>query len=134
MIYWLSFYILKFIAVAYFRGHGTGKENLPKRGPYIGVFNHNSLVDVVAITLVLNSRITTMAKHALFQIPVLKWWLRAVGLFPVVRDAGDDEAFQKALAILKNGGVFFIAAEGTRLIGWSRVCDAGSHAVLPDGR
>jgi 1-acyl-sn-glycerol-3-phosphate acyltransferase len=115
VIYWLSFYILKFIAVVYFRGRAQGRENLPKRGPYIGVLNHNSFVDVVAMTLVLKSRATAMVKHSLFQIPILKWWLHAVGLFPVVRDAGDDEAFQKALAVLKQGGIFFIAAEGTRL-------------------
>lgn len=115
MIYWLSFAILKFFALVYFRGKGEGMENFPARGPYIGVLNHNSFVDISAITLVAKSRITTMAKHSLFEIPVLGWWLRAIGLFPVVRDAGDEKAFQKALDVLKRGGIFFIAAEGTRL-------------------
>ena len=114
MIYWLSYYILKFITLVYFRGRAQGRENFPARGPYIGVINHNSLVDVAAATLVVNSRITTMVKHSLFEVPVLSWWLRALGLFPVARDSGDEEAFQKALAILKKGGIFFIAAEGTR--------------------
>jgi len=115
VIYWISYYILKFFALVYFRGRADGLENLPAEGPYIGVLNHNSFVDVAAITLVVKTRITTMAKHSLFQIPFLSWWLRAIGLFPVVRDSGDDQAFQRALEVLKKGGVFFIAPEGTRL-------------------
>lgn len=114
MIFWLSYYILKFIALVYFRGRVEGRENLPVRGPYIGVFNHSSFVDVAAATLVITSRVTTMAKHSLFEIPVLRWWLRAVGLFPVIRDSGDEQAFNQALAHLKHNGIFFIAAEGTR--------------------
>lgn len=115
MIFWISYYVLKIIALVYFRGRADGLKNLPAKGPYIGVLNHNSFVDVAAVTLVVKTRITTMAKHSLFQIPFLSWWLRAIGLFPVVRDAGDEQAFEKALDILRNGGVFFIAAEGTRL-------------------
>lgn len=100
--------------LVYFRGRAEGRENFPARGPFIGVLNHNSLVDIAAATLVINFRASTMAKHTLFKIPVLRWWLHAVGIFPVVRDASDEQAFQKALAFLKNGGIFFIAAEGTR--------------------
>ncbi len=100
--------------LVYFRGRTEGRENFPARGPFIGVLNHNSLVDIAAATLVINFRASTMAKHTLFKIPILKWWLHAVGMFPVVRDAADEQAFQKALAVLKNGGIFFIAAEGTR--------------------
>jgi len=114
VIFWLSYYVLKFIALVYFRGRVEGRENLPARGPYIGVFNHSSFVDVAAATLVINSPVTTMAKHSLFEIPVLRWWLRAVGLFPVIRDSGDGQAFNQALAHLKRNGIFFIAAEGTR--------------------
>lgn len=114
MVYWLSYYILKFIMLVYFRGRAEGRENFPARGPFIGVLNHNSLLDVAAATLVINFRATTMAKHTLFQVPVLKWWLRAVGMFPVARDASDQEAFQRALTLLQNGGIFMIAAEGTR--------------------
>lgn len=115
MIYWLSYYLLKIITLLYFRGRAEGLENLPAKGPYIGVLNHNSFVDVAAISLVAKSRVTAMVKHSLFEIPFLRWWLRAIGLFPVVRDSGDDQAFQKALDVLKKGGVFFIAPEGTRL-------------------
>lgn len=114
MIYWLSYFVLKFLMLVYFRGHAKGRENFPARQPFIGVINHNSLLDVAAATLVIRFRATTMAKHTLFQIPILKWWLRAMGIFPVIRDGSDEEAFQRALAVLREGGVLIIAAEGTR--------------------
>jgi 1-acyl-sn-glycerol-3-phosphate acyltransferase len=58
-----------------------------------------------------------MVKHTLFEVPVLRWWLRAVGLFPVVRDSGDEHAIENALNVLRGGGIFFIAPEGTRMHG-----------------
>lgn len=114
MIYWISAFILKLFAKIYLRGKGYGRENLPDTGPYIGVVNHNSNLDAVAMALVIKHRVHTMAKESLFRVPVLKWWLKAVNMFPVVRDASDQEAFERALNLLKNGEILFMAPEGTR--------------------
>ena len=114
MLFWISVFIFKIFAKIYLRGKGFGKENFPEKGPYIGVVNHNSNMDAVAMALVAKHRVHTMAKESLFRIPILKWWLRAVGMFPVVREASDQEAFNNALNLLKKGEILFMAPEGTR--------------------
>lgn len=114
MIYWISAFIFKLFAKIYLRGKGYGKENFPDKGPYIGVVNHNSNLDAVAMALVVKHRTHTMAKDSLFRVPILKWWLKAVGMFPVVRDAADHEAFDNALNLLNRGENLFMAPEGTR--------------------
>ncbi len=114
MIYWISAFIFKMFAKIYLRGKGYGKENFPDQGPYIGAVNHNSNLDALAMALVLKQRVHTMAKDSLFRVPILKWWLKAVGMFPVMRDASDYEAFDNALNLLNKGEILFIAPEGTR--------------------
>lgn len=114
MTFWLSYYFLKAIVVLFFRGKCYKRENLPERGPFIGVINHNSIFDIPAMTLVAKQRAVTMVKHSLFDVPVLGWWLRAVGMFPVQRGESDQTAFDNALRHLKRGYVLFMAPEGTR--------------------
>jgi len=114
MVYWISVLILKLFAKIYFRGKGYGKENFPEKGPFIGVVNHKSNMDTVAMALVITHRVHTMAKESLFRVPILKWWLKAVNMFSVVRDSSDQEAFNYALHLLKKGEILFMAPEGTR--------------------
>lgn len=114
MVYWISYYIFKFIMKVFFRGRCYGQENLPKTGPFIGIINHNSLLDIPAMALVVHHRASTMVKHSLFKVPVLGWWLRTVEMFPVVRGSGDQQAFEYALRLLRKGYVLYMAPEGTR--------------------
>ena len=114
MIYWISAYILKFVARIYLRATVSGVENYPSKGPFIGIFNHNSNMDIVALSVGIKHRVHTMAKDSLFKVPFLSWWLRAVSMFPVVRDSSDKEAFNRAVNILKQGEILFMAPEGTR--------------------
>jgi len=113
-MFWISRFILNLFAKVYLRGKAYGKENLPKEGAYIAVINHSSNMDVVAMALVATRKGHTMAKDSLFRVPVLKWWLKSVGMFPVVRDAADHKAFSYAVNLLKEGKILFIAPEGTR--------------------
>ena len=114
MAFWISAFIFLIFSKIYFRGKGVGKENFPEKGPYIGIINHNSNMDAIAMSLVAKHRVRTMVKDSLFKVPILKWWLKAVGMFPVVRDAADERAFEQALEFLKQGEILFMAPEGTR--------------------
>jgi 1-acyl-sn-glycerol-3-phosphate acyltransferase len=114
MVYWISLSLLYVFTRLYFRGTCQNKERFPKKGPAIAVVNHNSNMDVLAMSVVVRGRVRTMAKDSLFKVPLLGWWLRSVGMFPVIRDASDIEAFNNALDLLKNGNILFMAPEGTR--------------------
>jgi 1-acyl-sn-glycerol-3-phosphate acyltransferase len=114
MVFWISAFVFKIFAKIYLRGKGIGKENFPEKAPYIAVTNHNSNMDSVAMALVVKHRGYAMAKDSLFKVPILKWWVKAVGMFPVARDTSDQQAFNHALDLLKSGKILFMAPEGTR--------------------
>ncbi|MBN1351693.1 1-acyl-sn-glycerol-3-phosphate acyltransferase [candidate division KSB1 bacterium] len=114
MIFRISLYIIRFFTKIYFRGQVYQKENLPKQGPYVGVINHNSFMDIPAMSLVVRGKVHTMAKDSLFKVPVLGWWLKKVNMFPVIRDASDQTAFKHALSILERKEIVFMSPEGTR--------------------
>jgi len=97
-----------------YRGEVYGKENFPKDRPFIGVINHNSLLDIPAMALVVDFRARSIVKEELFRVPLLGWWLRRIGMVPIVRGASDREAFSRALSALQNGEILFVAPEGTR--------------------
>ncbi|MFQ5865031.1 MAG: lysophospholipid acyltransferase family protein [bacterium] len=114
MVYWITYYLFKFIMKVFFRGVCYDRDNLPVKGPFIGVINHNSILDFLAMALVVRHKASAMVKHSLFSVPILGWWLRTLHMFPVVRGTGDREAFDYALGLLKKGYVLFMAPEGTR--------------------
>lgn len=114
MVYWISYYIFKFLIKVFFRGKCYDKNNLPSKGPYIGVINHNSILDIPAMAMVIRHRASTMVKHTMFKVPILGWWLKTVHMFPVIRGSGDQEAISYALDLLKKGYVLYMAPEGTR--------------------
>lgn len=114
MVYWTSYYIFKFIIKVFFRGKCYNRKNLPKKGPFIGIINHNSILDILAMAMVVSQRASTMVKHTLFDVPLLGWWLRKVHMFPIMRGTSDQEAFDNALKALKQGYVVYMAPEGTR--------------------
>ncbi len=94
-----------------------GRENVPERGPLIVAVNHLHWLDIPL---------------ALMALPILpgpatafaaeKWHhrfpgghiLAALGATFVRRGAPDRRALQRAMEILKAGGIFGIAPEGTR--------------------
>ncbi|MFQ5750884.1 MAG: lysophospholipid acyltransferase family protein [bacterium] len=114
MVYWVSYYFFRFLIKVFFRGKCYDQNNLPEKGPYIAILNHGSILDVLALAMVVRGRVSTMVKHTLFQVPILTWWLKAVNMFPVVRGTGDQKAFEYALDLLNKGYILYMAPEGTR--------------------
>ena len=94
-----------------------GFASLPKTGPAILVFNHLSSFDafVVADYVLYHGRFPFfLAKASLFDVPVLKYFLRAIDQIPVYRgtdQAGD--ALAEAKHRLAMGKIVVIFMEGT---------------------
>lgn len=95
----------------------TGLENVPLLGPLIIAANHASLVDgpLVGCVIAPRRRPFAMGKKELFDKPVLGWWLRGIGSFPVDRTGDATSAMRAALAVLEGGGCLYMAPEGTRV-------------------
>lgn len=91
-----------------------GREHLPRAGGYMLVANHIAWIDPPWIEFVVDRPVRYMAKRELFQIFVLGWLLRAVGVFPIVRESADRRALATALDFLARGEVVGIFPEGHR--------------------
>lgn len=108
----------KLVVVAALRGlfrmQVTGREHEPQDGPFIAVSNHWSAFDPPVLGAALRRKVHFMAKQELFEIPLLRSWMRCIGTFPVRRGEPDRQAIRTALRVLERGGVVGIFPEGTR--------------------
>lgn len=95
----------------------TGRENIPADGPLIVACNHVSLIDppLMAVAVAPVRRPFGVGKKELFEKPVLGWWLRGTGSFPLDRSGNPMEAMRAGLDILGRGGCLAIFPEGTRV-------------------
>src|SRR5947209_2896462 len=80
-----------------------GLENVPRTGAFILVSNHISWVDPFWLEFTLGRSIRWMAKRELFRTPVLGWFIRSLGCFPVNRGAVDRRALAHGLHALADG-------------------------------
>ena len=55
-----------------------------------------------------------MAKEELFKNSLFRLLITQLGAFPLKRERGDRAAYERALAILRGGGVLILFPEGTR--------------------
>lgn len=96
------------------RYKGIGTENIPKDGGFILCCNHTSMIDIGILVLTCPRPIRFMAKEELFKNPILAWFFRHMGGFPIARGKGDSKAMELAESIVRDGGILGIFPEGTR--------------------
>ncbi|HKX17762.1 MAG TPA: lysophospholipid acyltransferase family protein [bacterium] len=114
MVYRISKALLRLILRLFFGFRVDGREHEPAGGPVIVVSNHLSDLDPLVVGAALRRQVTFMAKHELFRVPGVRWWITACGAFPVRRGTADRQALRTALGILQHGGVLVMFPEGTR--------------------
>lgn len=114
----LGFRALRCLSLLFFRSlHGfrvRGVENLPAQGPFIIAANHPSYFDPVLLSLASNRFIRFFALQEVIDVPVIGWIAREFGALPVTPETGSEETVQKAVRILRRGGILGIFPEGTR--------------------
>jgi 1-acyl-sn-glycerol-3-phosphate acyltransferase len=94
----------------------TGAENIPDRGGFCLVANHNSMFDIVLLLASVGRPFGFIAKKELAFVPLLNLWILLLGGLFI-----DRKNIRKAVAAInegirriKNGGVMVIFPEGTR--------------------
>ncbi len=108
--YLIVFPIYKLI----FKGYLIGGENIPKRGSFILVSNHGSLLDPPLLGHAVGRNISFMAKAELFRIPLLGFIIKACGAYPVKRGIADKNTIKIACDKLSNNKSIGIFIDGTR--------------------
>jgi 1-acyl-sn-glycerol-3-phosphate acyltransferase len=91
-----------------------GKENVPLEGPLILASNHLNNADPPMIVLASPRQPIFMAKQEMIDWPILGWFLKTYGAFPVRRGEADLAALRGASEVVKNGGMLVMFPEGTR--------------------
>ena len=97
-----------------FRGILIGRENIPKKGSFILVSNHGSLLDPPLLGHAVGRNISFMAKAELFSIPLLGFIIKACGAYPVKRGIADKTTIKIACEKLLNNNSIGIFIDGTR--------------------
>jgi 1-acyl-sn-glycerol-3-phosphate acyltransferase len=100
--------------IAIYRLRAIGVKNVPRSGPLLLAPNHFSQMDHFFIGAYLRRRVRFMAKSQMFGSRILTYVFKHGGVFPVRRGYRDEEAFKTAYAILEQGGMVLVYAEGGR--------------------
>jgi 1-acyl-sn-glycerol-3-phosphate acyltransferase len=106
--------LFRMLFLVLYRWQVVGAEHIPKEGPVILCANHISLWDPPLLGAGIERQVHFMAKEELFRIPVISFFIKKFGAFPVKRGAGDRNAIRTALKLLEEGKIFGIFPEGTR--------------------
>jgi len=95
-----------------------GEEHVPDTGGFIlAAGGHRSILDTPIVARTSRRIFRYMGAEKYFQVPVLSWFLRSVGGFPIQRDATDRDALRLSQDVLASGEPLVIYPEGTRFSG-----------------
>ncbi len=92
----------------------VGRENVPTRGAYVLVANHQSWKDPPIVSLAISTPIRWMAKIEVFDYPLIGFLLRGIGNFAIRRGESDRRSIALALQVLANGLPLGVFPEGHR--------------------
>lgn len=96
------------------RVHATGLNHIPETGAAILASNHLSYTDHYFLPAACKRRIFFISKAQHFDVPVQRWFFEQVGVIPLKRGEGDNEAYARSIQVLNEGNLFGIYPEGTR--------------------
>lgn len=124
--YWGHRHFFRWLYKICFLLDDAGAEHFPAEGPVIIASNHASFLDPVLIATCIPRQTVFLAKKELFSVPVLGWWFKSLGSYPVDRGGSDLRAVKTAMRLLKEGRVMIVFPEGTR-------CEDGEIQPFQEG-
>ena len=90
-------------------------DKLPLKGPYLLVVNHINFLDIPVLYLyLLPRRVTALVKKETWDKPLHGFLGNLWRAIPVRRGIVDTKSMQLCLEYLSEGGILFVAPEGTR--------------------
>lgn len=138
--FWLARWICKVFCILFFRLRVYGKENVPKKGAFILVGNHQSYLDPVLCGVPLKRHLHFLARDTLFAHWFFGRLISSVNTIPVKRGQPDLSAAKKIISKLKEGRGVCLFPEGTRSsngkiksfkLGFGILARRGKAAVVP---
>jgi 1-acyl-sn-glycerol-3-phosphate acyltransferase len=139
---WFRFarWCCKVLCNLFFRIHVYGKENVPDKGAFVLVGNHQSYLDPVFCGIPLKRPLYFLARDSLWKNRFFGRLISSVNTIPVRQGKADVSAMKKVIAKLKEGWGVCLFPEGTRTSdgkivpfkpGIGLLCRRGGAAVVP---
>jgi 1-acyl-sn-glycerol-3-phosphate acyltransferase len=138
--FWLARWICRVFCMLFFRVRSYGRDNVPDKGAFILISNHQSYLDPMLCGCPIKRPLSFLARDTLF----VNWFfgplISSVGTIPVKLDEADISAMRKVIDKLKKGGGVCLFPEGTRSHdgkitalkpGLGLLCRRGGAAVVP---
>ena len=93
-----------------------GFEKISEGRNYLFLSNHQSMVDILALSATIPVKFGWMAKSSLFKIPFLGWHMKKMGYVPIDRKSvtSSTKGLIYASNLLKGGGSLVVFPEGSR--------------------
>ncbi|HEY4761038.1 MAG TPA: lysophospholipid acyltransferase family protein [Thermoguttaceae bacterium] len=133
-------FVLKIIAVLFFRVRYFGLNNIPAKGGVLVVCNHQSLFDPPFVGVACPRHMNYLARDSLFRFPIFSWIIRTVNAIPIDREGFGLAGVKESLKRLKQGEMIVVFPEGTRTPdgeikpfrpGFTSLAVRSSAAILP---
>jgi 1-acyl-sn-glycerol-3-phosphate acyltransferase len=102
------------VSYLWLRVRVEGKRNIPRRGPFILLMNHESFLDPMLVHAVCPRQVFSMTKSTQFAKPVMRVLVSNLGGFPTRRYRVDPQTVRVALRFLAEGRGVGIFPEGER--------------------
>lgn len=124
----------------FFRLRVKGVENVPEKGAFVLVSNHQCFFDPLFCWVPLKKHLYFLARDTLFAHWFARLWISSLDTIAVKRGEADLRAIRLGLTKLREGDVVCVFPEGTRThdgrirpfkSGFSLLCKRGGAAVVP---
>ncbi len=116
MMYWIFYWLLRFLYKVFCRWEIHGLEHFPKHGGFLLAVNHASYLDPTIAGSAAPRGIYYMARESLFKNRVLHWFLTSIHSIPlnISKNGVDISAFKECVKTLHKGKPVLVFPEGTR--------------------
>jgi len=138
--YVFALWACRMFCVVFFRMHLNGQENIPRKGPFLLVSNHQSCLDPIFCGAPLRRQLAYVARDTLFRNWTFGCIIASVGTIPIRRGTADLTAVKRMFAALREGFGLCLFPEGTRTSdgriaalrpGFSLLCRKAKAPIVP---
>ena len=138
--FWLASWICRLFCILFFRVRTYGRDNVPDKGAFLLVSNHQSYLDPVLCIVPLKRPSNCLARDSLFTNWFFAPLISSVNAIPVKQGEADISTMRKVIGKLKKGEGVCLFPEGTRTYdgkiaplkpGLGLLCRRGDAVIVP---